>query len=78
MENKRNYQRELDDILKRIEKNEKKPVLLLHSCCGPCSSYVLEYLTQYFYIKLFSIIQIFSRLRNITSVWKNRKKSLIE
>lgn len=53
MENKRNYQRELDDILKRIEKNEKKPVLLLHSCCGPCSSYVLEYLTQYFYIKLF-------------------------
>ena len=48
MENKHNYQRELDDILKRIEKNEKKPVLLLHSCCGPCSSYVLEYLTQYF------------------------------
>lgn len=53
MENKRNYQRELDDILKLIEKYEKKPVLLLHSCCGPCSSYVLEYLTKYFYIKLF-------------------------
>ena len=53
MVNKRNYQRELDDILKQVGKNEEKPVLLLHSCCGPCSSYVLEYLTQYFYIKLF-------------------------
>ena len=53
MENKRNYQRELDIILNNLKYDEKKPVLLLHSCCGPCSSYVLEYLTQYFYIKLF-------------------------
>ena len=27
--------------------------MLLHSCCGPCSSYVLEYLSQYFAITLF-------------------------
>lgn len=53
MPDKRNYQRELDRLLCSIEKCEKKPVLLLHSCCGPCSSYVLEYLMQYFYIKLF-------------------------
>lgn len=53
MENKRNYQRELDNIINNLKYSEKKPVLLLHSCCGPCSSYVLEYLTQYFYIKLF-------------------------
>lgn len=53
MTDKRNYQLELDKLLCGIEKCEKKPVLLLHSCCGPCSSYVLEYLTQYFFIKLF-------------------------
>lgn len=44
--NKINYQKELDKI---IEQNMgRKPSLLLHSCCAPCSSYVLEYLTQYF------------------------------
>ena len=53
MENKRNFQRELDLILKDISSRDTKPVLLLHSCCGPCSSYVLEYLTQFFYIKLY-------------------------
>lgn len=53
MENKRNFQRELDLALKDISLKDTKPVLLLHSCCGPCSSYVLEYLTQFFYIKLY-------------------------
>jgi predicted adenine nucleotide alpha hydrolase (AANH) superfamily ATPase len=53
LENKRNFQKELDEILNNIAKSDKKPVLLLHSCCGPCSSYVLEYLTQYFFVKLF-------------------------
>ena len=32
---------------------ERRPRLLLHSCCGPCSSYVLEYLSDYFDITLF-------------------------
>lgn len=53
MENKRNFQRELDEIIKEHEEKGEKPTLLLHSCCGPCSSYVLEYLTKYFNIKLF-------------------------
>ena len=44
MANKRNYQKELDGEV---------PTLLLHSCCAPCSSYVLEYLSQYFSITLF-------------------------
>ncbi|MEA4967694.1 Epoxyqueuosine reductase QueH [bioreactor metagenome] len=49
--NKINYQKELDKI---IEQNtDRKPSLLLHSCCAPCSSYVLEYLTQYFDITVF-------------------------
>ena len=48
--NKRNYQRELDDLIKKIETEGQLPTLLLHSCCAPCSSYVLEYLSQYFKI----------------------------
>ena len=48
--NRRNYQRELDRI---IEKNgESRPRVLLHVCCGPCSSSVLEYLTRYFELTL--------------------------
>ena len=51
--NKRNYQKELDQILTENQKEEKIPVLLLHSCCAPCSSYVLEYLSEYFSITVF-------------------------
>ena len=47
---KRNYQRELEQILKGLEESQTVPRLLLHSCCAPCSSYVLEYLSQYFAI----------------------------
>ena len=53
MENKRNFQRELDKIIQMHEQKGEKPSVLLHSCCGPCSSYVLEYLTQYFNVRLF-------------------------
>ena len=48
---KRNYQQELDGIIAR--QAGKRPRLLLHSCCGPCSAPVLEYLTQYFDVTLF-------------------------
>ncbi|WP_100065844.1 epoxyqueuosine reductase QueH [Miniphocaeibacter massiliensis] len=47
-----NYQKKLDKIIDEIEKNNV-PKLLLHSCCGPCSSYVLEYLSDYFEITVF-------------------------
>ena len=43
-----NYQKELDKLLERLKKEERVPRLLLHSCCAPCSSYVLEYLGEYF------------------------------
>lgn len=49
----RNYQKELDKILQQLEEKEEVPVLLLHSCCAPCSSYVLEYLSRYFKITVF-------------------------
>lgn len=47
---KRNYQKEMEKVLERLQAKEQDPTLLLHSCCAPCSSYVLEYLSQYFSI----------------------------
>lgn len=47
---KTDYQKQLDLLINGLE---TKPKLLLHSCCGPCSSYVLEYLSKYFEITLF-------------------------
>lgn len=44
--NKINYQKQLEKILKNIDRQ----TLLLHSCCAPCSSYVLSYLGEYFKI----------------------------
>lgn len=45
-----NYQKELDRLLDALQREGRLPTLLLHSCCAPCSSYVLEYLSQYFSI----------------------------
>ena len=47
MEHKINYQRKLDELMKTLDETRR---LLLHSCCAPCSSYCLEYLSQYFSI----------------------------
>lgn len=46
-----NYQLELEKIIKNPENHGK--TLLLHSCCGPCSSHVLEYLGEYFKLIVF-------------------------
>ena len=43
----------LEKTLKALQAEDKRPSLLLHSCCGPCSSYVMEYLAQYFDITIF-------------------------
>ena len=48
-----NYQLVLDNTLKEIIESGKRPKLLLHVCCAPCSSYVLEYLNKYFDITVF-------------------------
>ena len=48
--NKINYQKKLEKTLENITKSDIKPSLLLHVCCAPCSSYVLEYLNKYFNI----------------------------
>ena len=54
---KRNYSRELEEILRecaaREEEGASRKRLLLHVCCAPCSSYVLEYLREYFDITVY-------------------------
>lgn len=46
----KNYQLETDNIINSLT---NRPKLLLHSCCGPCSSYVLLYLSDYFDIDVY-------------------------
>ena len=52
-EQKRNYQKELDKLIEALGKEGRRPRLLLHSCCAPCSSYVLEYLSRYFEVTVY-------------------------
>lgn len=47
-----NYDKILDKIIQKHTNNNEVPTLLLHSCCAPCSSYVIEYLSQYFSITI--------------------------
>lgn len=53
MQNKVNYQKKLEELILKNEKENRVPTLLLHSCCAPCSSYCIEYLSQYFKITVF-------------------------
>ena len=48
--NQINYQKELDKTIARLQAENRTSTLLLHACCAPCSSYVLEYLSRYFQI----------------------------
>ena len=53
MKPKVNYQLVLEKELEKIRREGRRPRLLLHGCCAPCSSYVLEYLAGLFDITLF-------------------------
>ena len=46
MSNQLNFSQQMDEVLKTL--GASRPRLLLHACCGPCSSAVLERLCQYF------------------------------
>lgn len=48
-----NYQLELDKMLAKLEESGTVPKLMLHSCCAPCSSYVIEYMSSYFDLTVF-------------------------
>ena len=49
---KMNYHKMMMDEIEKITKEERKPKLLLHSCCAPCSSYVIQFLANYFDIEV--------------------------
>ncbi|MBR6228382.1 MAG: epoxyqueuosine reductase QueH [Eubacterium sp.] len=71
----RNYQRELDEILKNLSGSDEKkgqPRLLLHCCCAPCSSYVTEYLHDFFDLTLF----FYNPNITETEEYEKRKKEL--
>lgn len=48
-----NTAQKMETLLRELQEKGEKPRLLLHSCCGPCSSSVLEYLLPYFRISVF-------------------------
>ena len=49
----RNFQKELDILTAKLEQEGVVPGLLLHSCCAPCSSYCIEYLSRFFEVTVF-------------------------
>ena len=51
--NRTNYQKQLEEVLKRMKEEGKRKRLLLHACCAPCSSYCLEYLREAFALAVF-------------------------
>ena len=50
---RQNYEKEMEDIVDRLEREGRTPTLLLHSCCAPCSSAVLERVTPHFRVTVF-------------------------
>ncbi|MDN5305187.1 MAG: epoxyqueuosine reductase [Fusobacteriaceae bacterium] len=66
--NKINYQKEFEKIVNTF--NGHKPNLLLHSCCAPCSSYVLEYLSNFFNITVF----FYNPNINVETEYQKRKE----
>ena len=68
MGNNRNYSKELESRIETFKKEGRRPKVLLHACCAPCSSYCLEYLREYF------DITVFFYNPNITSESEYRKR----
>lgn len=81
MKEKINYQLVLDKEIEKIQNNKNKPSLLLHACCAPCSSYVIEYLSNYFDITIIYYnpniypIEEYSRRKNELKKFLNEFKT---
>lgn len=74
---KRNYQKEMEKTLEKLKKSQTVPKLLLHSCCAPCSSYVLETLSNFFNITVFYYNPNISPIEEY-ELRKSEQKRLIE
>ena len=73
-----NFQKELDKFIIKLQEQDKVPTLLLHSCCAPCSSYVIEYLSQYFYITVFYYNPNISELEEYKKRAQEQKRLISE
>lgn len=71
-----NYQKKLEEIIENNVKKGIKPKLLLHCCCGPCSSYVLEYLNNFFDITLLYYNPNISPVEEYNTRYEELKKLL--
>lgn len=47
-----NYHKKMEDIIEENQKNNLVPTILLHSCCAPCSSHVIDVLSKHFNITI--------------------------
>ena len=74
---KHNYQVDLERIIRRLERTGEVPTLLLHACCAPCSSYTIEYLSQYFKITLFYYNPNIAPAERTSKKFRKRFKSTI-
>ena len=75
---KRNLSKELDRLIGCISAEDIVPKLLLHSCCAPCSSYVIEYLSQYFAITVFYYNPNISEREEYTKRVEEQKRFISE
>ena len=84
-----NYYLKFEEILDSIKCSNKTPRLLLHACCGPCSSYCLELLSNYFDItilyynpNIYPDLEYYRRLNELkeflTKIHHKNKIDLIE
>ncbi|CCV64964.1 conserved hypothetical protein (DUF208) [Alteracholeplasma palmae J233] len=67
-----NYDQILLDVIKQWQKNNVKPKIILHSCCAPCSTYVLEEMTKY------ADITIYFSNSNIHPKEEYQKRALVQ
>lgn len=74
---KRNYQKEMEKTLEKLKGFAVVPKILLHSCCAPCSSYVLETLSNFFNITVFYYNPNISPIEEY-ELRKSEQKKLIE
>lgn len=68
-----NYQKELDKLVQKLSDDGRVPKLLLHSCCAPCSSYVLNILVIILRLRYYIIIRTFFQKVNIRRESGNSK-----
>lgn len=71
-----NYDKVMRKMISEWERSETRPSILIHSCCAPCSTYMLELLTQYADVAIYFANPIFIRKVNM-NVGRKFKKRLL-